>query len=211
MERRGLRPTVPPSLRLTASLFHCPVSCVMQVSSRWFKVFVTLFALGGAVWFGTSITRMVVGFDVFVPGTLELKPTHSEEVRLHTIWLFTLLGGWTGWSFGVAAVGGAGTAFLLRSYFRTHGFLMMATVLFVLLVPVQAYVAWEDYHLWTLFDRTTGMPLAQPAEILRVFLHRYTTTAVNVMIGMSMLAAVTILLVLTLRPLVTSSVSTSRS
>lgn len=171
----------------------------------------TLFALGGVVWFGTSITRMVVGFDVFVPGTLDLKPTHSEEIRLHTIWLFTLLGGWTGWAFGVATVGGLGTAVLLRPYFRSHGYLMMATVLFVLLLPVQAYVAWEDYHLWTLFDRTTGMPLAQPSEILSTFLHRYTTTAVNVMIGMSMLAALTILLVITLRPLVQPPVSNSRS
>ncbi len=183
----------------------------MQVSSRWFKVFVTLFALGGVVWFGTSITRMVVGFDVFVPGTLELRPTQSEEIRLHTIWLFTLLGGWTGWAFGVATVGGLGTAVLLRSYFRSHGYLMMATILFVLLLPVQAYVAWEDYRLWTLFDRVTGMPLAQPAEILRTFMYRYTTTAVNVMIGMSMLAALTILLVITLRPLVQSPATTSRS
>ena len=183
----------------------------MQVSTRWFRVFVTLFALGGVVWFGTSITRMVVGFDVFVPGTLELKPTHSEEIRLHTIWLFTLLGGWTGWAFGVATVGGIGTAFLLRSLYRTHGYLMMATVLFALLVPVQAYVAWQDYTLWTLFDRTSGMPLAQPAEILRVFLYRYTTTAVNVMIGMSMLAALTILLMLTLRPLVRPQLPKSSS
>lgn len=183
----------------------------MQVSSRWFKLFITLFTLGGVVWFGTSITRMVVGFDVFVPGTLELKTTHSEGVRLHTIWLFTLLGGWTGWAFGVATVGGLGTAVMLRSQYRTHGYLMMATILFALLIPVQAYVAWQDYTLWTLFDRTSGMPLAQPAEILRVFLYRYTTTAVNVMIGMSMLAALTILLVITLRPLVQSSVSNARS
>jgi hypothetical protein len=176
----------------------------MQVSSRWFKLFITLFTLGGVVWFGTSITRMVVGFDVFVPGTLELKTTHSEEVRLHTIWLFTLLGGWTGWAFGVATV-------MLRSQYRTHGYLMMATILFALLIPVQAYVAWQDYTLWTLFDRTSGMPLAQPAEILRVFLYRYTTTAVNVMIGMSMLAALTILLVLTLRPLVRPQLPKSSS
>jgi hypothetical protein len=55
------------------------------------------------------------------------------------------------------------------------------------------------------------MPLAQPAEILRVFLYRYTTTAVNVMIGMSMLAALTILLVLTLRPLVRPQLPKSSS
>ena len=143
--------------------------------------------------------------------SLGLKTTHSEGVRLHTIWLFTLLGGWTGWAFGVATVGGLGTAVMLRSQYRTHGYLMMATILFALLIPVQAYVAWQDYTLWTLFDRTSGMPLAQPAEILRVFLYRYTTTAVNVMIGMSMLAALTILLVITLRPLVQSSVSNARS
>ncbi|MCX6141182.1 MAG: hypothetical protein NTX15_10215 [Candidatus Kapabacteria bacterium] len=173
----------------------------MSFSSWPFRVFVALFALGGVIWLGASVARMVVGFDVFVPGTLVFKPTQSESVRLHTIWLFTLLGGWTGWSFLTCTVGGVGTAILVRRSFKTHGWLLMSAILLVLLIPVQAYVAWEDYQLWTFFDRTTGMPFAQPAEIIGVFLHRYTNTAVNVMLGMSLFAALTIILFCTIRPL----------
>lgn len=166
-----------------------------------FRAFLSLFAVGGVIWLGASIARMVVGFDVFVPGTLEFKPTQSEAVRLHTIWLFTLLGGWTGWSFLLATVGGIGTAVIVRRSFRTHGWLLMSAVLLMLLIPVQAYVAWEDYRLWTFFDRTTGMPLAQPAEIIAAFLNRYTNTTVNILLGMSLLAALTMILFCTIRPL----------
>ena len=153
------------------------------------------------MWLGASVARMVGGFDVFVTGTLDFKPTQSESVRLHTIWLFTLLGGWTGWSFLTCTVGGLATAIIVRKSFRSHGWLLMSTVLLVLLIPVQAYVAWEDYRLWTFFDRATGMPFAQPSEIIGVFLHRYTNTVVNIMLGMSLFAALTIILFCTIRPL----------
>jgi len=173
----------------------------MSFSGWPFRVFLSLFAVGGVIWLGASIARMVVGFDVFTPGTLLFKATQSESVRLHTIWLFTLLGGWTGWSFLATTVGGLGTALIVRTAFATHGWMLMAAILLLLLIPVQAYVAWEDYQLWTFFDRSTGMPLAQPAEIIAVFLQRYTNTAVNIMLGMSLLAAVTLILFCTIRPL----------
>ena len=173
----------------------------MSFSSWPFRVCLTLFTLGGVVWLGASVARMVVGFDVFLTGTLDFKPTQSESVRLHTIWLFTLLGGWTGWSFLTCTAGGLGTAIIAWKSFRSHGWLLMSAILLVLLIPVQAYVAWEDYRLWTFFDRVTGMPFAQPSEIIGVFLHRYTNTAVNIMLGMSLLAALTIILFCTLRPL----------
>jgi hypothetical protein len=173
----------------------------MPFDSRVFRFFLSLFAVGGVIWLGASIARMVVGFDVFTPGTLVFKTTQSEDVRLHTIWLFTLLGGWTGWSFLVATIGGVGVITMARRSFRTHGWLLMAAILFVLIMPVQGFVAYEDYRLWTLFDRTTGMPLAQPAEIIAAFLHRYTNTAVNIMLGMAMLSALTIILLCTVRPL----------
>lgn len=170
--------------------------------SLWsFRIFLSLFALGGVVWLGASVARMVVGFDVFTPGTLLFKSTQSESVRLHTIWLFTLLGGWTGWSFLLTTVGGVGTALIVRKAFRSHGWLLMSAILLILLIPVQAYVAWEDYRLWTFFDLRTGMPLAQTPEIIAVFLNRYTNTTVNIMLGMSLLAALTILLLCTIRPL----------
>ena len=53
----------------------------------------TLFALGGVIWLGANIARLVIAFDAFVPGTTELKVAQSETALLQTIWMFTLIGG----------------------------------------------------------------------------------------------------------------------
>lgn len=169
--------------------------------TRSTKFFLLLLLLGGVVWVGGGITRTVVGYSVFVPGTLEWNPALSDQARIQTIWLYTLLGGWTDWAWVAATIGGIGVIVSLRSQFRRHGWLLMSAILFVLTLPVQAYVASEDYRLWMYFDRLTGLPLAEPGEIERVFLSRFSSTLVNVLVALSMLASVTIITLGALQPL----------
>ncbi len=170
-------------------------------TTRTFRVLLLLFVAGGALWLGGSVARMIVGFDVFTPGTLEFRSSQTEDIRIHTIWLFTILGGVAGWCFLACAVGGVGLIATGRRMFRTHGWMMISAILFVLIIPVQAYIAWEDYQLWTLFDRNTGMPLASTADIVAKFMARYTNTAVNMLLGLSLLSALTIIVFTSLRPL----------
>ncbi|MBU3699262.1 MAG: hypothetical protein FGM33_04520 [Candidatus Kapabacteria bacterium] len=169
--------------------------------SKSTKFFLLLLLLGGVVWIGGGIARMVVGYSVFVPGTLEWNPALSDQARIQSVWLYTLLGGWTDWSWAAATVGGLGVIVSLRSQFRRHGWLLMSAILFVLILPVQAYVASEDYRLWMYFDRLTGLPLAEPGEIERIFLLRFSSTLVNVLVALSMLASITIIALGALQPL----------
>ena len=162
---------------------------------------VLLALIGGTIWVGGGVLRTVVGYSVFVPGTLEWNPALSQQARIQTIWLYTLLGGWTGWSWVAATIGGIGTIAGLRTQFRRHGWLMMSAILFALILPVQAYISSQDYQLWMYFDRATGLPLAAAEDITRVFLSRFSSTLVNVLVALSMLASMTIVALGALQPL----------
>lgn len=177
--------------------------------SKSTKFFLLLVLLGGVVWVGGGIARMVVGYSVFVPGTLQWNPTLSDQARIQSIWLYTLLGGWTDWSWTLATIGGFGLIASLRSHFRRHGWLMMSAILFLLIIPIQGYVASQDYRLWMYFDRLTGVPLAEPGEIERVFLGRFSSTLVNVLVALSMLSSVTIIALGALQPLHNPNTRTS--
>lgn len=171
------------------------------MQSKATKFFLLLTLLGGVIWIGGGVARMVVGYSVFVPGTLEWNTLQSEPARLQAIWLFTLLGGWTGWASAAAVVGGVASMINLRSSFRRHGWLVMASVLLVLVIPIQGYIVSEDYRLWTFFDTVSGMPLAPARDVFAVFMSRFTNPIVNVLVAMSTLALVTIVALGALQPL----------
>lgn len=165
------------------------------------KLWLTLFALGGIIWLGASIARAVIGFDAFVPGTTDLKVAQTETMIVHTVWLYTLVGGWTGWSFLVAAIGGTGSVLSYRKHFKANGWMMMSTILGVILLPAQGWAISQDITLWSLFDSATGIPLAPPKEILDVFLHRVTDVASGIVTGLSFLIALSIASLFVWRPL----------
>ncbi len=150
---------------------------------------------------GASIARTVIGFDVFEAGTLQFKASQSDEIRLHNIWLFTVLGAWTGWSFFLSLIGAIGNVFLLASAAKKNGFIVMSMLMMGIMTPVQAYLSWQDFQLWRLFDPYTGMPLAQSAEIVSVFFARYSSVLVNVSTGLLILMGISLVVVLAVRPL----------
>ncbi|MBI2793700.1 MAG: hypothetical protein HYX66_03500 [Ignavibacteria bacterium] len=165
------------------------------------KVFLTLFILGGIIWLGGGIVRNVVAFDLFNPGTLDLKSAHTEGMRLQSVRVYALIGGWTSAGFFAAIVGGLIAFLLERKEWKRRAWIVMSAILFFMIVPIQLWMIWKDYRLWQLFDAWSGMPLAQPAEIISVFLNRIQDTAVSVANGLSFLIAITITLVLIWKPL----------
>ena len=171
------------------------------LSSASNRVFLFLFIAGGLLWLGGNIVRSVVGFDVFYPGTLLFRTEQTEAIRLNTIRLFAFTGAWTNWGFVAATIGSLGLMVGLRSLYKTKGWLLMVAILMALLIPSQGYLIWKDYELLQYFDLQTGVPLAQPAEIIRVFAERVTNIANSMTAGLTMLAAVTIVIILAFRPL----------
>lgn len=169
-------------------------------ASRLTKTFLFLLAIGGVVWLGSSLVRMVVGFDVFVAGTLQVKD-QADIARLQTIRLYTLLGMWTDWSFLLCTIGVIGMIVLLGKTFKRYGWMMMCAILFVLVVPVQAWISWDDFKLFMLFDGVSGASLAPTAEIVDVFLRRQQNVILNICSGLALLSGFTIITLAAWRPL----------
>lgn len=165
------------------------------------KVFLSFFILGGIIWLGGGIVRNAVAFDLFNPGTLELKQAHTEGMRLQTVRVYALIGGWTSAGFLAAILGGIAVFILERKEWKRRAWIVMSAILFFLIIPIQLWMMWQDYRLWQLFDVWSGMPLAHPAEIVGVFLNRIQDTTASVMNGLSFLVALTITLVLIWKPL----------
>jgi hypothetical protein len=161
----------------------------------------SVFALGGLVWFGTTLARMIVGFDMFNPGTTVLKTAQAEAVQLHTVWLFTMLGGWSGWAYVVTSLGGLAALLLSMRSWKDKGWILMSGLLFATTLPGQVWIILQDIQLWTLFDSGTGLPLASAEDVMGVFLHRMTDVTSSVVNGLTILMAFTIALVLAWQPL----------
>ncbi|MBU3740650.1 MAG: hypothetical protein FGM24_00030 [Candidatus Kapabacteria bacterium] len=170
-------------------------------ATRTTRLLLTLFVAGGMLWLGGNVVRSVVGFDVYYPGTLQFRAEQTEAIRLNTIRLFAFTGAWTNWGFVAATVGALGLMGTLRAQYRSRGWLLMAAILMAILIPAQGYLILKDYELLQYFDLQTGVPLAQPAEIIRVFSLRVTNLANSMTAGLSLMAGITIAIILVTRPL----------
>jgi len=165
------------------------------------KLFITLFVISGIVWLGGSVCRMVIGYDVYIPGTLEFKPAQTEAMRLHTVWMYALLGGWTGISFIAMLISGIVVFFIDNRRWKKQGWIVMCGILLALLAPGQIWKILADYRLWQLFDASTGMPLAPPQEVIDVFSKRVADVGASVINGLSLLIGLSVVIYLVVRPL----------
>jgi hypothetical protein len=169
--------------------------------SPLFKTFFFFYLVGGALWLGGNVTRIFVIYDLYVPGTIELKASQSEDMRMHTIRLFAQSSSITGWGYALLALGGVVCTVLAAKHFRTRGWMVMMATLTVLIIGVGGYFAWDDYQLLNLFDRVTGTAYAQPRDILQIVTRRFTTVWMNMASGALMLAGITTIFYGAFRPL----------
>lgn len=170
-------------------------------ASRISRFILSLFVLAGLLWLGIAVARLAVGYDAFVAGTVTLKQKLSQPVLLQTIWLYTSLGMWTTIAFSILAFTGLMLMWIVRAWYRSHGWLLMSAILLAILIPAEAYLINADLLLWSFFDYHTGMPLAQPAEIINVFTARFSNQAIGITTSLVLLAGITIVLFTTMRPL----------
>lgn len=104
-------------------------------------------------------------------------------------------------SFAVSAVSGLVTILLMRGHYKRYGWLFMSAVLFLIVLPAQGYLIDADLLLWSFFDYQTGMPLAQPQQIVDVFLRRFSNQVIGIVSPLVLLSGITIVLFTTMRPL----------
>lgn len=167
------------------------------------RLVLVVVVVGGTLWFGGSIIRIVIGNEAFVPFTAPLvfRPEQSEAARLSIIRMYVTASGWTGWAFGCAGLAALVAMWRLRPAFRQRGWLLMCSLLILLVLPMQGWLLFQDYSLAQYFDGVTGLPSAKDVEIAHAFRNRVGGLAENVVTGITMLSSLTVIILACLRPL----------
>jgi hypothetical protein len=120
----------------------------MKKSSKIYKVLLTFFVFGFVIWFGGTLVRTTIAYDLFIPGIeMELKPQYTNDIRMQNIYLFSITALLTGITYSIAVISGVILAFLSRKEFKEKGWLFMAFCLFLLTIPIQIYYIYMDLKL----------------------------------------------------------------
>lgn len=121
--------------------------------------------IGVILWLGGSVTRAAIAFDLFIPGTLNFK-TLSPEVVAQTARLFGVTAFYTLTGYGLALVGIITLFVSLRMNWKSHGWIFIAGVLFLVYIPVEVIQAYWEIKLIFLTNGGIGTFLPESATEL---------------------------------------------
>jgi hypothetical protein len=162
------------------------------------KVLGCLAALSGCIWLGGTIVRAAIAFDLFVPGTLVWKPAMSAEAVMQTVRMFGITAFYTMVAYAVFIMAGGTLWLLYRQLWKPRGGLLVAGLLFLLYVPIEAAEMYYDVKLVMLIQ-DGGLVLANIESGKQLVLKR-----ISVLGGAQLLAMLgyfTALLFLVVQPL----------
>ena len=173
----------------------------MENYSKIHKIILTFFVLGFVVWFGGTIARTSIAFDLFTSGThIELKPEYSNIERMNTIYLFAITAPTVGIAYFIATVSALALMVLMRKKIKKKGWLFMIFCLFAITVPIQFRFLYYDYILASAiyFENITDFynPIIQ-----EYFVEQFKNVVNNSLRGISLLSALTCIIYLIWKPL----------
>lgn len=145
----------------------------MKDLSTGAKSIASLVAVCIILWFGGSIIRFAIAFDVFLPGTLTLKPFLSPIEVNATIRLFAITGFYTAACYAITWLFSILLIILLKGKLKDNGWLFMAFVLFFLASPIEMYQMWFDIRLLELTQRIDYRTLMASNDMLEIFMERF--------------------------------------
>lgn len=169
--------------------------------SKFNRIALTLFSIGFLLWFGGSVLRSAIAFDLFEPGAkLELKQSYNDVQRMQNVYLFATLSTYTITGYFLAFTSALVLLFRLKSTFKEKGWLMMAFILFFISSPVEIYLIYNDIKLAILIYWDNIWEFNHQG-IQDYFAMRYKSIPVATGSGLSFLAVLTGMLYLIWRPL----------
>jgi hypothetical protein len=120
----------------------------MQHKTKTAKLLLTLIALGFLIWFGGSVIRTIIAYDLFEPGTaLVLRDYYTEELRINVVRLFAMSAFYTDIAYGIALLSSVLLCIYLKGSYKDRGWLFMAFVLVFISSPVELYMIYLDIKL----------------------------------------------------------------
>lgn len=169
--------------------------------SRIIKGLLTIFVLGFILWFGGSVVRSAIAFDLFNTGAvLELKQNYSDTIKVHTVYLYGMLATYTGAGYGMAFISAILLLVTWRKSMKIKGWLFMAFVLFFIGSPVELFVLYYDIKLNIALYWNNVRDFANP-DIQNYFVKRFTSIALTTSTGLAFLTSITSVLYIIWRPL----------
>lgn len=137
------------------------------------KALLAVFFFAVSMWFGGGIIRNAIAFDLFIPGTLELKPFLNIQQINYSIRLMGITSYYTIIGYIVSFICAVGIVVLQSSQLKKSGWLFMALVLFFLCSPIEFYQMYLDAKLVYLTNTIDFVSLLQADKLLIVFRERF--------------------------------------
>jgi hypothetical protein len=106
-----------------------------------------LAVLGGTLWLGGSVVRAAVCFDLFVPGSLAVKPDMPLMAQAQILRLFTQTALYTLVGYAFLLVFGGVWWISSRRLWRKRGGIFMGGALVALYIPVEFWQIYYDAQL----------------------------------------------------------------
>lgn len=165
------------------------------------KIMITALLLGFSIWFGGTIARGAIGYDLFNPeAQLVLKDSYSNELKMQNVFLYANLALYTGVGYVAAFLASIVIAVKLKSQMRKNGWLFMALLLFFVASPLHLYFIYMDYQL--------AMPVVQGGlrdflayPVQHYFFSRFTNIGLTTMSSLAFLANMTSAIFVVWKPL----------
>ncbi len=165
------------------------------------KMLATFAICGFMIWFGGSLLRSTIAYDLFEPAKeFQLKNTYNDELKMHSVYLFSTLSLYTNVSYGITFIAVFIMTIALRKQLRSQGWLFMAVVLFFLASPMELYKIFLDLKLSIAIYYDNVREFYNPV-INEYFIMRFKNIAFNTLSSLSFLANFTIIIFLIWKPL----------
>jgi len=165
------------------------------------KLLYFILALSFIIWFGGSLTRNVLIFDLFLPAQeLTLKPDYSDDIINYNIYLFTSTSIYTSVSYIITFVLFAYQMFSERRLLKSEGWLFMSVILFFLVSPIVIYNIYMDFTLSRAIYFSDYSYLSA-GSLSDTIIMRYGNQLNTVLSGIAYLANLNVLAYFIIRPL----------
>ncbi len=165
------------------------------------KFLITIIAIGFAAWFGGSLARTAMGYELFYPdGYLTLKNELTNDIRMHTVKLFTTLALYTSIGYTAAFLAAIALFVRLKKRLKIEGRLFMSFILLFIAAPVQFYLIYFD---WQLAEKViwANVTSFDDPNVQKYFLSRFNNTAIATFSALAFLLNLTCLLYVIWQPL----------
>lgn len=173
----------------------------MQQSKK-LKFIFTFALIGFMIWFGGSIMRGVIAYDLFETTNNVLTRTDKSPAEIfNAIYYFSSMSIYTQTGYVVVAVSVILLNILTFKSIKKNGWIFMAIVLFYLFLPVEIIRMWYDYNLAdAIFNN--GLTDVNSEIFKDYFYKRYEETIFTTLFSMSLMSNLTSIIIVIWKPLV---------